>query len=99
MRLFWEGPIILEAGTIGAQPLDGTSTATVVANGVYDPDGIARVGCHIRPPSDALGSTQNPVSTGLPSIELSATSVDGQFKGTYQQFTTAWTQQIGWLCT
>lgn len=81
----WSGPTI--GGVIPEETINGTAEATLWADPVTDPDGIARVWAVMWPPDYVPESPTNPV-IGLPTAELWPVGGD-RFEGAFDGFTTA----------
>ncbi|MBW1823856.1 MAG: caspase family protein, partial [Deltaproteobacteria bacterium] len=92
-----EGRMIGEAPDIGSvsqpQDIDDETSADLYADGVDDPDGVARVWATVWPPGTNLGSTEIPLLDQLPTFEL--VHIGGNsYKGTYGGFTQDGAYQI-----
>lgn len=71
-----------------AQVINGTDNALLYAQGVTDPDGVARVWATIRPPNITPPAGGNAVSV-LPTLELTWKEGTMRYEGTYTGFTTS----------
>jgi hypothetical protein len=86
----WAAPVI---GVVSPdQTINGTADASLWADPVTDPDGVAHVWAVLRPPDYNQESSSNPV-TGLPGIDLQPVGGD-RYEATYANFTTAGTYTI-----
>ncbi len=88
--LFADVPIL--GGVSPDQTIHETSTATIFADPVTDPDGIARVWAIIRPPDYQQGESGNPVQE-LPSFDL-LPAEGNRYEATWDGFTTKGTHQL-----
>jgi hypothetical protein len=86
----WSGPTITAVS--GDQAINDTASATLWADPVTDPEGVAHVWAVMRPPDYAETSSGNPV-TGLPSVDLQLVA-GSRYEVTYSSFTTAGTYTI-----
>jgi len=85
-----------DAPSIGSvspfQTIQATRTANLYADGVIDPDGIARVWAVAGPPGYMQGSADNPVR-GLPSCDLAPVGND-RYEASWNVFTVPGTWQV-----
>lgn len=89
-KIWGEGPVI---GSVSPdQTLNDTTSATLSAFDVTDPDGVSRVWAVIRPPDYNQGAPGNPIDQ-LPTIDL-VPGESGQYGYTYDGFNTEGTYRI-----
>lgn len=80
------------------QTITNSSTATVSAGTVADPNGIARVWAVVRPPGFQPSDPDNPIAD-LPTIEMRPGLSIGEYVGTSDIFSIAGTYQIAIYAT
>lgn len=91
--LFQGRPVVTSVSA--PQSITGTSTATLNANGVTDPEGdsIVRVWAVIRPPDFVITDTENPIQD-LPSVNLNRVVATDNYTVDYDGFTSVGLYQV-----